>query len=220
VIFDVDGTLTIPQPWMFTRMRALLSIPEDSGVDILAHVRSLPTDAQRLEAMELVRGVETEAMQKMALQGGAGDLMLYLEEKHVRKGILTRNYLDPVTHLLQWHLPAHIFDPIVTRDFHPPKPDPSGIRYIAERWGVDPGECVMVGDSLDDMAAGRKAGAATVLLANDGNGGLRGHEYTDLVIERLDELIGILGNGFYGIERSPEKTRGEIEEAEEILKES
>jgi hypothetical protein len=78
----------------------------------------------------------------------------------------------------------------------------------------------MVGDSLDDMAAGRKAGAATVLLANDKNGGLREHEYTDLVIKRLDELIGILGDGFYGIERSPEETRGETEETEEILKES
>jgi phosphoglycolate phosphatase-like HAD superfamily hydrolase len=100
VIFDVDGTLTIPQPWMFTRMRALLSIPENSGVDILAHVRSLPTDAQRLEAMELVREVETEAMREMVLQSGAEDLILYLEEKRVRKGILTRNYLDPVYFIL------------------------------------------------------------------------------------------------------------------------
>lgn len=56
----------------------------------------------------------------------------------------------------------------------------------------------MVGDSIDDMAAGRRAGAATVLLVNDVNGRLVRHEYTDLVIERLDELVGILENGFEG----------------------
>jgi len=53
-----------------------------------------------------------------------------------------------------------------------------------------------VGDSGDDMAAGFRAGAATVLLANEGNAALRGHEYTGLVIERLDELVGILERGF------------------------
>lgn len=52
-----------------------------------------------------------------------------------------------------------------------------------------------VGDSLDDMAAGFKAGAATVLLANESNGDLKGHEYTGLWIERLDELVGILEDG-------------------------
>jgi len=42
----------------------------------------------------------------------------------------------------------------------------------------------MVGDSMDDMAAGRKAGAATVLLVNEGNRELGNHEFTDCVVER------------------------------------
>lgn len=58
-----------------------------------------------------------------------------------------------------------------------------------------------VGDSIDDMAAGHGAGSATVLLAREGNEDLREHEQTGLVIERLDELIGILEEGFE--ERSP-----------------
>ena len=60
----------------------------------------------------------------------------------------------------------------------------------------------MVGDSLDDMAAGYRAGAATILLASgetepellaDG-----GHEYVDLVVRRLDEIIEVLERGFEG----------------------
>ena len=46
------------------------------------------------------------------------------------------------------------------------------------------------------MAAGYAAGSATVLLAREGNEDLREHEQTGLVIERLDDLIGILEEGF------------------------
>lgn len=48
------------------------------------------------------------------------------------------------------------------------------------------------------MAAGRHAGAATVLLVTPVNHGLREHEYTDLSIDRLDDLIAILDGGFVG----------------------
>lgn len=48
------------------------------------------------------------------------------------------------------------------------------------------------------MTAGYRAGAATVLLVNETNAHLATHEHTDLVISRLDELIGILENGFEG----------------------
>lgn len=53
-----------------------------------------------------------------------------------------------------------------------------------------------VGDSIDDMTAGHKAGAATLLLANESNGDLKEHEHTGRSIGRLDELIGILELGF------------------------
>ncbi len=54
----------------------------------------------------------------------------------------------------------------------------------------------MVGDSIDDMTAGHRAGAATVLLACEGNKELKVHEHTGMWIERLDELVGILEEGF------------------------
>jgi len=72
----------------------------------------------------------------------------------------------------------------------------------AELVPTEPGEevadasaLVMVGDSIDDMTAGRRAGARTVLLVNDVNRHLADHEHTDLVISRLDELIDVLENG-------------------------
>ncbi|ROW10073.1 hypothetical protein VPNG_06483 [Cytospora leucostoma] len=80
------------------------------------------------------------------------------------------------------------------------RPEAEGVRVEEEEEEADGSGLIMVGDSVDDMAAGRAAGAATVLLVNPSNEHLAGHENTDLVINRLDELIGILEEGFQGRE--------------------
>lgn len=120
----------------------------------------------------------------------------------------------PVTHLLTTFLPTHTFNPVITRSFRPPKPDPAGILHIAAGWGLSPpktapaastatnqpygsdqgeqkglatgnaDDLIMVGDSVDDMTAGYRAGAATVLLVNESNAHLAVHEHTDLCIKR------------------------------------
>lgn len=46
------------------------------------------------------------------------------------------------------------------------------------------------------MTSGHKAGASTVLLLNDENQGLKRHWHTVMCINRLDDLIQILENGF------------------------
>jgi phosphoglycolate phosphatase-like HAD superfamily hydrolase len=119
----------------------------------------------------------------------------------------------PVTHLLSTHLPAHIdaFHPIVTRDFRPPKPSPAGILHIAKAWGVEASSetrteaststqqhslpLIMVGDSIDDIIAGYDAGALTVLVKSPGKEDLERDERTHVIVERLDELIGLLESG-------------------------
>lgn len=61
----------------------------------------------------------------------------------------------------------------------------------------------MVGDSIDDMTAGRAAGAATVLLLSEANTHLVDHDHTDLVIQNLDDLIPILESGFVSEATNP-----------------
>lgn len=196
IVFDMDGTLCEPQNHMFVDMRAALGIPK--SVDILGHIESLPATEQAA-ARETVRSIERRAMVSQTPQPGLAALMDYLNSRTIRKAICTRNFDVPVRHLLDKFLAGSAFHPVVTREFTPPKPDPAGILHIAEQWGLSNASgLIMVGDSIDDMAAGRGAGAATVLLVNDANGWLASHEYTDLVIERLDELVGILDEGFRG----------------------
>ncbi|KAI9367027.1 HAD-like domain-containing protein [Aspergillus egyptiacus] len=200
IVFDVDGTLCLPQNYMFGQMREALGISK--GVDILHHISSLPTAEEQLEASNKIKAIEREAMQHQEPQPGLVELMDYLQSRGVRRALCTRNFEMPVMNLLQNHLPAHIFLPIITRETPGlmPKPDPAGILHIAQEWGLTnrAKNLIMVGDSLDDMTAGHAAGAATVLLLNDHNGHLKEHTHTDLCIKRLDELITILENGFVG----------------------
>lgn len=44
----------------------------------------------------------------------------------------------------------------------PPKPDPAGLRWLAQELGTTPARLAMVGDSTSDMLAGRQAGAACI----------------------------------------------------------
>lgn len=119
---------------MFAEMRAAVSIPP--GSDILDHIYSLPASDQEA-ALEAIRDVERKAMESQIAQPGLKDLMKYLEDQHVMKGICTRNFDKPVEHLLKKFLPEIVFGPIVTRDFRPPKPDPAGILHIAQSWGLE-----------------------------------------------------------------------------------
>ncbi|KAF2030684.1 HAD-like protein [Setomelanomma holmii] len=197
IVFDVDGTLCLPQNYMFAEMRAALNI--EKPTDILDHIYSLP-EAEQKEAHEKIRNIERTAMKSQQPQAGLVELMEHLDSRGIQKGICTRNFDAPVEHLLNTFLPSSKFHPVVTREFRPPKPDPAGILHIAKQWMHEDGGSglIMVGDSIDDMTAGFRAGAATVLLVNDVNRHLANHEHTDLVVKQLDELIGILEGGFEG----------------------
>ncbi|KAJ5638050.1 hydrolase [Penicillium lividum] len=206
IVFDVDGTLCLPQHHMFTEMRDALGI--DKSIDILHHIQALPTAEDRDAAVTKIQDVERRAMIDQIPQPGLVGLMEYLQSRGLRRALCTRNFESPVRYLLNNHLPEHIFLPIITRDTPNviPKPDPAGILHIAQEWGLTnrAENLIMVGDSIDDMTAGHKAGAATVLLLNEKNVHLREHAHTDMCIHRLDELIDILEQGFVGQRLDPE----------------
>lgn len=185
-------------------MRSALGITKET--DILQHIESLSSTEQSA-ANDAITAIERRAMETQTPQPGLNELMSYLDTQALPKAICTRNFPLPVEHLLTKFLADTTFHPIVTREFRPPKPSPAGILHIAKGWGFtsesgegDASDLIMVGDSVDDMAAGRRAGAATVLLVNDVNQHLADHEDTDLVITKLDELVDILEGGFQGRE--------------------
>ncbi|KAJ3268135.1 hypothetical protein HK104_005462, partial [Borealophlyctis nickersoniae] len=122
----MDGTLTAPV-LDFALIRSRLGLQPDE--DIL-HVIHSWTGQRRQEADRILLEVEREAMLAMQIQEGLHELM---EVAHQRDAILTRNQLEPVTHLLEHHA-KYAFHPILTRAFTPVKPDPAPLFHIAQQW--------------------------------------------------------------------------------------
>ena len=69
------------------------------------------------------------------------------------------------------------------------KPDPMPLHYAADHFGLDYGECLMVGDSSNDVVAARAAGFSIACVPygyNHGNS-IR-NSNPDLVVENLKDL--------------------------------
>jgi len=59
----LDGTLCLPQNWMFGAMRAVLGV--DKKADVLEFIRSLPSLEAKKEAQSKIEKVEEDAMNEM-----------------------------------------------------------------------------------------------------------------------------------------------------------
>jgi HAD superfamily hydrolase (TIGR01549 family) len=127
-----------------------------------------------VEQRERIRAFHAEAYAELSDQirplPGANDLLRTLTELDVPWAIATSGNTEsaaPVLALLE--VPEGV--PIVTRDLVPhAKPDPDLFIAAAERLGVDVEAGVVIGDSVWDMLAARRARALGVGLQSGGYG--------------------------------------------------
>lgn len=183
VIFDMDGTLTVPAI-DFAAMRARLGIPAG---DILAIIRDWEPD-RRSWAFAVIEELEAVARDRLELQPGALDLVRLLDQRGIAKALMTRNTRLTADFLMERM--AVRFEPVLTREFWPVKPSPEPALHISRSWGIAPADVLMVGDYRDDILCGQRAGMRTFLLLND-----RNREYADLADwtgESLAELHAIV----------------------------
>src|SRR5512146_751774 len=79
-----------------------------------------------------------------------------------RMAILTNKPLDMSRKILSGLLLSRYFSDVVGGDsLETKKPDPDGLLHIMGRLGASPGETLMVGDSANEVLAGRRAGVTT-----------------------------------------------------------
>ena len=107
-------------------------------------------------------------------------------------GVLTNKSLKFSLIILQSLGIAPYFKEALGGDSLPSKkPDPSGIFFLADKWGLDPGrEMLMVGDHATDIEVGLRAGCKTVFVAGT-IGEKKGLE-PDFTITSMLELPGLL----------------------------
>ncbi|MDZ7828667.1 MAG: phosphoglycolate phosphatase [Halofilum sp. (in: g-proteobacteria)] len=76
------------------------------------------------------------------------------------------------------------------------KPDPEPARCAAERLGVRPAECLLIGDSAIDVATARNFGCPVWCLRSGYSRGQAPDELgADRVFDRFDEVVDVLVGG-------------------------
>jgi HAD superfamily hydrolase (TIGR01549 family) len=154
VIFDMDGTITIPY-LDFRAIRAELGLP--SG-DLISEIEHLDA-TRRSWAWRVIEGHELRAMENQQVREGTRELLAECRRHGIRIGLLTRNSRASVDHLCRRF--ALTFDAAITREFHAVKPDPAPVLHIVAAWELRVTDVLVVGDYVHDIECGRRAGAHT-----------------------------------------------------------
>lgn len=184
-VFDLDGTLTVPQH-DFASLKSMLDLPPELGV--LAGIATLP-EARRADAHARVRAWEIEHIERSRVAPGALRLLRGLQADGAHLGILTRNTREAALRTLEVIDLTSFFAEadVLGRACAPPKPDPAGVLQLLGRWDVEPRQATLVGDFVHDLDAGRAAGVRTIWVDHLGDG--RFSERADRTIVSLEALV-------------------------------
>jgi HAD superfamily hydrolase (TIGR01509 family) len=190
VLFDFDGTLTMPGSLDFSAIRREISCPESEPV--LEYIERLPDSEKKKQAAAVLENHERDAAEKSAPNRGAEHIIQYLKSENIYVGIVSRNSLSSIDRAMENFKTVRLadFDVVISRDT-PVKPKPSGegILMAAHHLDLAPSELLMVGDYIFDIEAGINAGASTVFL---NTGAIPQGVRSDHIISDLRELKTIL----------------------------
>jgi hydrogenase expression/formation protein HypE len=189
VLFDFDGTLTLPGALNFPAIKRELNCPSD--IPILEYLETVP-DGLKPPLMKILESAEQRAAGESLPNVGAEQCLLTLRNKGVLLGIITRNSLPSVRLALESFeaVRLHHFSTVITRDDSLPKPHPDGVHKACERMGLAASELMVVGDFRFDVMAGKAAGACTVLLTNGRPSAMApGDPEPDYTVTCLEEIL-------------------------------
>ncbi|MCH7663187.1 MAG: HAD family hydrolase [Chloroflexi bacterium] len=173
--------------WIIMRLEGpgnlLITIPDRLGIDdkiasILGRVRK-PRPHKHGRHLQIVAGADI-VLEKLA-------------EKYPLSVVTSRGKRTTMVFLEDNNL-LQYFDHIATAlTAERTKPHPGPILWAAQRMGVSAGECLMVGDTVGDIKAGKAAQAQTVgVLSGFGEEDELRDSGADLILGSVAELPGIL----------------------------
>src|SRR5205085_1814197 len=97
VVFDLDGTLVV-QELDFEAMRREIGLP--SGTPLLEALDGM-AGAAHAAAVEVLRRHELAAAKTAQLTPGVADFLAWLDERGVRRAVLSRNMREAVEQVLR-----------------------------------------------------------------------------------------------------------------------
>lgn len=176
--WDFDGTVMDTYPAMteaFVRMarRFGVEIAHERALSLLknnlTHALRVLADENGLDASAMVpvfREEEKVTLAQMARPvAGIPEALRALSGRHY---LVTHRDRAALDYLESMGLKECFTDFVVEDDGFPRKPAPDSLLHLVHKHGLDPAECVMIGDRPLDTAAGRNAGMLSCLLDEEG----------------------------------------------------
>jgi phosphoglycolate phosphatase len=210
IVFDLDGTLIDSaadlcaalnqalgsmgrRPLVVTEVKAMVG----DGVIRLTE-RALAATGAPLTGPALDEAVGTVRraygmMPTPILYKGVRELLAGLADRGIVLALCTNKLIDATRRVLDQLELAGRFKAVAGGDSYPmKKPDPMPVLGLLRQLGVAPEAAVMVGDSINDITAGRAAGLMTIAVSY-GYSTIAPRELgADCLIDRLDEIESVL----------------------------
>jgi 2-phosphoglycolate phosphatase len=182
VLFDLDGTLIDSAPDLGAAVdkmrtdRGMPSLPLDhyrpmagaGARGMLGLAFGMKPDHADFPAMreEFFRNYESDLTARTTVFDGVADLLQELTARGIRWGVVTNKaerFSIPLTKAMALFNTAGA---LVCGDTTPhAKPHPEPLFEAMRRMGVEPAQCIYVGDDERDIVAGRAANVGTVAAA-------------------------------------------------------
>ena len=176
--FDVDGTLSDTDDYYAQKIvrflpRSLFKDPartarrlvmwiESPGNALLGFADRVGIDDEMMAFIDWLNRHRKSPQKKYLIVPGVEEMLKIMQGRYPMAIVSARDEKSTMRFLTQFDLYKY-FDPIVTGLSAPhTKPYPDPILLAAQKMGVRPEECLMIGDTTVDIRAGKAAGAQAV----------------------------------------------------------
>lgn len=212
VLFDLDGTLVHSVPDLAQAIdRMLVAIDRlPAGIDKVGQWvgngaavlvrRSLADDMagegvdESLfdKAYELFLAFYSESTSDLSeLYPGVLECLEWMRERGVKLGVVTNKPISFTHSMLEGFGISDFFEVVLGGDsLSERKPHPMPLQEAMKRCGTEPQNTLMVGDSVNDVAAARAAGCPVVCVPYGYNHG------EDIALSNPDKIVGRLDHLF------------------------
>lgn len=168
--------------WVEAPGNALIGLPDIVGLD-----------DELLGLWEWLNRHRPRPMKHFILIPGVKEMLDQLAGKYPLAVVSARDDQSTRTFLDQFELTGYFQEIVTALTAKHTKPYPDPILYAAQKMGVSPGNCLMIGDTTVDIRAGKAAGSQTVgVLCGFGERPELERRGADLILATTSELSNIL----------------------------
>jgi phosphoglycolate phosphatase-like HAD superfamily hydrolase len=203
--FDVDGTLSDTDDYYAQKIvdllprflfrnpmqtaRRIVMWVEAPGNALLGFADTIGIDDEMTGFIEWLNRNRKHPTKHFLLVPGVDEMLEQMKGRYPMAVVSARDEKSTLRFLHQFDLQKY-FDLVVTGLSTPhTKPYPDPILFAAEKMGVNPEECLMIGDTTVDIRAGKAAGAQAIgVLCGFGEEEELLQLGADLILKRTSDL--------------------------------